>query len=122
MMKLGKQTGSLINHAYSQTKQPEPTVGRGATVLCWTDRAAGTIIQLLPHGGFVVQEDKAKRLDDNGMSENQSYVYEADPAGRLYTFKRVARGKHKGEIRENGRAAGRMALVGVRRKYHDFSF
>jgi primosomal protein N' len=49
-MKLGAQTASLTNHLQSRATigQPEPTVGMGATLLGWTDRYAGTIVEVLP--------------------------------------------------------------------------
>ncbi len=44
-MKLGTQTGSVINHLHSRAVigQPEPVVGMGATMLLWSDRRACTI-------------------------------------------------------------------------------
>ena len=48
-MKLGRDTGSVTNHLYSRATigQPEPVVGMGATILCWTDRHAATIQQVI---------------------------------------------------------------------------
>lgn len=115
-------TGSLINNIYSAMKQPAPQVGLGATVLGWTDRRAGTIIDVGLDGSFVVQEDRATRTDTNGMSDCQTYAYERDPTGRLWRFRRVARGHQKGLIRENGRKDGSAVVIGVRDKHHDFSF
>lgn len=37
-MKLGTQTGSLINHIMSTAKARTPEIGEGATILAWTDR------------------------------------------------------------------------------------
>lgn len=47
-MKLGTQTGSLVNRLYSRATigQPKPKVGMGATVLGWTDRTACTITKV----------------------------------------------------------------------------
>jgi hypothetical protein len=117
------QTGSLVNEIYSNsTGAPKPEVGMGATVLAWTDRYAGTIIEVNPNGSFVVQEDKATRVDGNGMSEAQEYTYAPDPNGRLYQFAPVRRGKAQGQVREKGLKDGRGVLVGRRQKYHDYSF
>ena len=121
-MKLGTETGSLVNCLYNSATKIPPKVGMGATVLGWTDRHAGTITQVTEDGLFTVQEDKATRTDQNGMSEAQTYEYEPDPNGRLYHFSPVRRGNSKGQIRENGRKDGSGVLIGERRKYHDFSF
>ena len=92
-MKLGTQTASLTNHIYSRgvIGQPEPEVGMGATILCWTDRHAATIIEVTSERGRVfltVQEDKAVRTDKNGMSESQEYHYSRDLEARTYTFRK----------------------------------
>ena len=47
MLKLGTETGSLINHLYSRSAQiDEIAVGVGATIISWSDRRAGTIIEV----------------------------------------------------------------------------
>jgi len=105
----------------SAATTPEPKVGMGATVLHWTDRTAGTIIEVGANY-FTVQADTAIRTDGNGMSDAQSYRYELNPAGTLYVFERVRRGKAKGAWRENGRKDGNGVLIGHRNHYYDFSF
>lgn len=91
-------------------------------MLCWTDRHAGTITDILEDGTIQVTEDKATRTDGNGMSESQTYSYEPDPNGRKWIFRIVRRGKAKGQLREGGTKGGVGVLIGDRRKYHDFSF
>lgn len=113
MMKAGTETGSLINHLYSRAATPDPEVGMGATILGWTDRYAGTIVKVTKTQ-IHVREDKATRLDSNGMSESQDYSYERDPHGVLHVFRHTKRGYR------NSRGNG--LLVGVREKYYDYSF
>lgn len=130
-MKLGTETGSLMNHVASMAVigQPAPTVGMGATILSWTDRYAGTIIDVnLARMVVYVREDKATRTDDNGMSDSgQTYSYEPNPNGRLYTFKQAKSGKWE-EVRMNEKTGrlnkikGYGLRIGERQKYHDFSF
>lgn len=120
-MKLGSETGSVINHIMAGATQPGPKVGWGATVLSWTDRHAGTIIEVTEKY-FVVQLDTATRQDNNGMSESQTYHYAPNPNGMRHTFKKVTRGKRKGEWRESGSTAGRAVSIGHRNQYHDYSF
>ncbi len=121
-MKLGSQTTSLVNHLYSSsTGAPEPAVGLGVTVLGWTDRKAGTIVEVSERG-FTVRLDTVRRTDSSGMSDSQSYAYEPNPQGLTYKFRRVTRGRAKGAWREGGRTDGSGVLVGARDHYHDFSF
>lgn len=120
-MALGKQTGSLMNHAMSSAAPIKPQIGMGVTVLGWTDRYAGTIIEII-RNGFVVQQDKAIRTDSNGMSESQSYRYEPNPDGRIRSFRQVMRGKAKGAWRESSGSGSTGVLIGHRRAYHDYSF
>lgn len=118
------ETGSLVNLLYAgMTNQPVPEIGMGATVLAWTDRYAGTIIDIGLDGSITVQIDKWARTDKLGMTDSgQSYVFERDPDGATYVFNPVRRGKAKGQLREGGRKDGYAVLVGRREKYHDFSF
>ena len=99
----------------------EPAVGMGATVLFWTDRVAGTIIQVTARS-FTVREDKAIRVDDNGMSDRQEYRYEPNEAGVLHEFVRILRGKFKGGWRERGKKRGRGVMIGRRSGHFDYSF
>lgn len=113
--------GSLIN-AYSGTKAGlEPEVGMGATELFWTDRVAGTVIEVSANGKSVtVQRDKAIRTDDHGMSDAQSYRYEPNPEGRtaVYTKRKNGQWIRKGDPLRGGQRLG----LGYRRHYHDYSF
>ena len=78
MLKLGTETGSLINHLYSRSAQTgEIAVGVGATILSWSDRKACTIIEVVANKAgeiieFRAQSDKATRTDKNGMSDAQT--------------------------------------------------
>lgn len=131
MQKLGTQTASVINHIMSRSTkgQPDPVVGMGATILHWTDRDAGTITKVFTIGKDVaieVQEDKATRTDKNGMSEMQDYAYEANPDGARSTW-RFRNGAWKAvryseDTKRWRQIDGSGLQIGVRRKYHDFSF
>lgn len=133
-MKLGTQTGSLTNHMYSRMTigQPEPVEGMGATILGWTDRHPGTIINVSQRAGGIViyvREDKATRTDGNGRSECQSYSYEANSEGRLWTFRQTKTGAWE-EVTVNQKTGrfnkaeggGYGLRIGERDKYHDYSF
>lgn len=121
-------TGSFINNIMGGQGQAQPTapeVGMGATRLCWTDRIAGTIIEVHKNkAGKVVelafQEDRAERTDKYGMSDCQSYSYEAWPEGPVsrYTLRKDGSWVRMGSAIRNGE---RLA-IGIRKHYHDYSF
>ena len=52
-------TGSFINNMMQDSLHPVPEVGMGATQLMWTDRSAGTIIEVSKSGKkLVFQRDE----------------------------------------------------------------
>lgn len=132
-MRLGTETNSLVNNLLSRAVigQPEPFEGMGATLLGWTDRYPATVVQVCKNKAgevieIAVQEDDAKRIDENGMSECQEYEYSRNPDGTCYRFKKDKKGMWR-EIRmgEKGRmvfTGGRGLRIGDREKYYDFSF
>ena len=127
MLKLGTGTGSLMNHVASRCAIPDViSIGDGATLLGWSDRHACTVVEVFKKGKFdyiVVQQDIATRTDDNGISEQQSYSYEPDLDGNLYTF-RIKNNNFEGvRLNENNRyvKSSRSVVVGERDEYYDFS-
>lgn len=129
-MKLGTQTGSLVNHVLSCASPIEPQVNMGCTILSWSDRNPATIIETFEKGKYTyvtVQDDHAVRKDDLGMSECQDWEITRDENGCTRTFRRK-----KGETQFKGckvnYATGRwvnssgVLRVGKREKFYDFSF
>ena len=81
-VQLGKTTGSLVNALYALESVKVPNIGDGATILSWTDRHPATVIDIEEKGKYVyvtTQEDRARRVDNNGFSENQKYLYLPNP-------------------------------------------
>jgi hypothetical protein len=120
-MKLGVETGSMVNYLYANSKQKTPEVGDGATVCKWTDREAGTIIKvnLTKEGkikSVIWQKDKAKRSDKNGQSEVQSYEYSKDPKAETFEFFLQKNGQYKSPCQ------GTYLAIGIRNEYYDYSF
>ena len=109
--------GSLVNAL--SVSASAPVVGMAATVLCWTDRHAATVVGVGPSGKVCwVRECIARRIDTNGMSECQDYDYEENPAGRVTQFRLGKRG-----WREAGsRGKGKALALGHRSHYYDYSF
>ncbi len=96
-----------------------PTIGQGATIAMWSDRHAGTIIDVA--GNTVVfQQDKATRVDKNGMSESQSYEYAPNPQGKITIFTKRKNGQYvqKG----SGMKTGQRLQIGYRSEHYDYSF
>lgn len=130
-MKLGSETGSLVNHFMANEGGAIPAVGDGVTVLLWTDRHATTVIDVDTSGKrpvITVQRDHAKRIDENGMSEAQEYEYTPDPQGIKYTFRFDPKQQCWRQLYRNDKGnlvfakSGCRITVGLRREYHDFTF
>lgn len=131
-MKLGTQTGSVMNHLYSRMTdgQPEPTVGMGATILGWTDRYAATIRNVFNIGGkraVQVTHDKVKVVAGSVQDGSAVYEYETTADGtlityafdgarwQLYTFNQETK-------RWNKSKSGKGLRIGERDHYYDPSF
>ena len=97
-----------------------PVVGMGVTINFHSDSKAATIIQISHKGKrIVLRQDKATRADQNGVSESQTYTYEADPDGAIY----IATLRDDGRYRLVGSGKkGKAIPIGVRREYYDYSF
>ncbi len=96
--------------------QPTPLVGMGATICYVNDRYPATIIQLIGLKTVVVQEDRYRRTDSNGLSEDQSYDYKPNPSGmkRTFTLRKSGRWVEKGaDMRGTG------LRIGEREAYRD---
>lgn len=113
-MKVGSLHNLIADGSRDATKVE---VGVGATIVSWTDRHPATVVEVSKSGHkIVVQEDAATRTDSNGMSDAQSYSFERDENGKLTEATR----RKDGSYRVKG-GTGRV-LIGVRSRYHDFSF
>jgi hypothetical protein len=92
-MKLGTETGSMVNHLQARATlgEPTPEVGMGVTILLWTDRHAGTIQRIFEERGQTVLEvttDKATLVSGSKFSEEQGYTFEPRPDGPKAYFKK----------------------------------
>lgn len=99
-------------------KTTKPEVGMGCTIGIGSDSYAGTITFISPSGHkLTVQNDKATRTDNNGMSEQQEYQYERNPLGRTMNFTRRKNGGYRGV---GGNSY--YLVLGRRRQYQDPSY
>ena len=128
-MRLGTQTGSLINHVMTHNAIPAvPEVGAPATICMWTDREPATVFRTFASGKAVIVEtrdDKANRVDTNGISESQKYEYKTDCMGFKRYWKVTPKGIQHVFLTPAGRWA-KASSVGIqfgrREKFHDYSF
>ena len=98
----------------------ELQLGMGITVLAYTDRYPATIISISKSSkSFQAQQDKARRIDGNGMSDCQQYVYERDENGCVFEFRKAKNGRY---YTEGGQRNGYGCIIGTREKYYDFTF
>jgi hypothetical protein len=116
---------SVINEIYGRMNSTDNIeVGTGATVLFYSDRAAATVVEVHtnPKGEVNrvgIKYDNAVRTDNNGMSDAQSYRYEAGEGPTIYFTKR----KNGAFVREGDQMrSGQKVLIGKRDHYHDYSF
>lgn len=133
-MRLGTQTGSLINHAMTHgVTQPAPAVDTPATLCGWTDRHPGTVIEVDAKPGkpviITIQEDKATAPagHSNAFTEAQRWEYSRDPNGWTTSFRQRKDGGweevQKGVTGRWSKVQGGKGLVlGRREKYRDPSF
>lgn len=129
-MRLGTDTGSLINHLYSRGIGSEPEIGMGATLLLWTDRHGATITDIFQVGQTTyieVREDRAKIVGGNMLSEHQEYEYTPDPDAQPLYFRRHRNGGWQQTRRNPGtgrwiKVNGYGLIVGRREEYRDPSF
>lgn len=130
-MKLGTETGNVVNYLHScMTKgQPAPEVGMGVTTLQWSDRDAGTINKVFTIGKYQAISftiDDATRTDKNGMSDAQKYEYTPRPDGAEYTYRfrndRWEQVRFSQETNRWKKVNGPGLRIGIRDKFYDYSF
>lgn len=119
-MKLGTETGSLMNHVYSQIPAlPEP--GKGATILHWTDREAMFVNSVSKDGKTVELEYPiVHRIDSNGISECQEYEFARSKDPNKFEIK-FKWGAWRRKNIDNTWSIVKV-VFGKMDQYHDFSF
>ena len=110
-----------------QLVDDELKVGDGVTLNYYSDEEPATIIEIDPKGQWIkVQEDNAKRIDNNGMSDCQDYEITRNENGRIHIFKKTRRKNGPTFFTDTGRSTyddyGIHLSLKVRRKYYDYSF
>lgn len=82
MMKLGSETGSLINHFMSGMKNPEEIIpGTLATILHWSDREPAEVIESFEKGAYryvVLRNFSYKLISGSCMDDTAEYEYSSN--------------------------------------------
>lgn len=106
----------------------------GVTFLQWTDRSAGTIQKVTELCGkrwkweIEVTADKAIRTDRNGLSEDQSYVFEQQPNAPREVYRCKREGGEWVRVEQSDKSPkmvisrGPGLRIGERDAYRDPSF
>lgn len=120
---LGSTTGSIVNYMMGNNATL-PEVGKGATILHWTDRTACEVISISKDGKrVIIQEYIPTRVDKNGMSESQQYAYEKlDGYDRVIVWKWGAWREESNQIKytpEFSEIFNDMTLDERRNLYHE---
>jgi hypothetical protein len=127
-MRLGTETGSVINHLMSRSVigEPTPDVGMGATILMWSDRHAGTITMI--KGDIIeVTEDDYKPISGSILNGDVKWEFTYNPNGRTSYFRKSKTGLWENVVfnKETGRwkkSNGQGLIIGRREKYYDPHF
>lgn len=109
---------SVVNKIMANRKTKlEPRIGMGVTVIHYSDRQAGTVVDVHLSGKkFYITLDKVTRVDDRGMSDAQDYIYEPQPHGPVIEVWLNKHGQWK------TRKTGYPVSLGHKDYYHDYSF
>lgn len=132
MMNVGTQTNSLVNHLYSRmvNGQPSPVVGMGATILSWTDRDAGTIVEVeaIKNGYRVgVTRDHSKVVSGSTQDGSAEYEYSQNAGGYISRWQTDKNGMwvechFNSETNRWKASKGNGLRIGARETYRDPSF
>lgn len=113
--------GNLTNHITETVKPVAPVVGMGVTIVYYSDREAGTIVDVSTDGKKIkIQQDLAIRTDSNGQSESQDYRFEANPKGDVFFASLRKNGTFV--LKNRSMQNGTIVRVGERDTYHDYGF
>ena len=74
-----KLYGSLDNRLEEGKTYGKIEVGTGVTEMCYSDRHAYEVVEVIDEKHLLIRRCKATRIDSNGMSDSQSYKYEVEP-------------------------------------------
>jgi hypothetical protein len=117
-MKIGKETGSLVNWMIANPNYVEPKVGMDVTECHWSDRSAWRIVEVdEDKKGFKLQRYAPKAI---GNYFEQNYQYE-DENGQPLLCDRFMKVRYKYKNWKCGNSTVHLSF-GYRNEYEDPSF
>ena len=87
-MKLGKETGSLVNYIYGNSTIGDVKIGDPATLTSWSDRSAATVTDVFAYGKYdyiSVTKDISKVVGGTGYGD-EVYEYSRQGSRRQIDF------------------------------------
>jgi hypothetical protein len=112
--------GSVQNRIMERSNMPAPEVGMGVTRCMWSDREPYEVIEVQDERHIKVRKMHAKRIDKNGMSDCQDYIYTSNENGSVVDLFLTKQGRWRDR---HGRKLGCDGwLIGKAEKYYDYSF
>ncbi len=88
-----KLYGSLDNRFEEGKTYGEIKVGTGVTEMCYSDRHAYEVVEVIDEKHLLIRRCKATRIDNNGMSDSQSYRYEVEPYEEKFITEELLKNK-----------------------------
>ena len=139
-----KQSYGSINNRLGESACLFPVdhivkVGDGGTNYMWSDRRPYSVCSVELNWNkkgyeiIGVQEDDAKRVDQNGMSEDQVYEFTPNPDAPIsylksmiietgQGYRKMYQPVHWNSKTNRWNVGGTAVTLGKRYKYHDYSF
>ena len=133
--------GSLTNRLEEGNQYGKLVVGMGATEMCYSDRHAYEVVEVIDDKHVIVRRCKAIRTDDNGMSDCQTYEYQVEdykewvaddiecmmmhlPKGTIRNNNvKLTKTKNGWKQRlENGKFNINKFTLGIKEEYYDYTF
>ena len=111
-----KEEQEYIERLINRIKRFNVKVGDGVTIHLYSDSHAGTVIRRTAKS-ITIQQDKAIRIDNNGVSESQEYRFERDENGWISTHRWS---DVYGAFRSSGDQS--IGITNGRYEYYDYSF
>lgn len=118
-MKLGKETGSLVNALIANNMPHVPVVGEDVTECLWTDREAWRVIEVRDNGKTAVLAKYEPKPVGNYYEQN--YQYEDENGNPLINMNRTMTVTYRYKAWRCGRTKVNLAW-NRRDQYEDPSF
>lgn len=114
------ETGSIINTIYSKNKgEIVPEVGMPATLVCWSDRKAGEILEVSDNKMTLKWRPFDAKALHKGMTDSgQEWDLTSNPNNPVLTFSY----RKNGQWIEKGEKRGNILVLNLKNHFYDYSF